>query len=87
MARRHQQLEDSLRLHQFVHDVEDELGWVREREPPVASSERGSSLTSVQNLLKKHQVCMCVCVCVQSFDESSHVTLETRLGYMAWESD
>ena len=60
MARRHQQLEDSLRLHQFVHDVEDEQGWVRQREPQAVSSERGSSLTSVQNLLKKHQVCgMC----------------------------
>ncbi len=56
MARRHQQLEDSLKLHQFNHDVEDELAWVREREPLASSSTLGTTLTSVQNLQKKHQV-------------------------------
>lgn len=62
MARRHQQLEDSLRLRRFIHDVEDEMGWVREREPLASSSALGNSLTSAQNLLKKHQVNVCVCV-------------------------
>ena len=57
MSRRHQQLEDSLKLHQFNHDVEDELSWVREREPLASSSSLGSTLTDVQSLLKKHQVC------------------------------
>ncbi len=56
MARRHQQLEDSLKLHQFNHDVEDELAWVREREPLASSSSLGSTLTGVQSLQKKHQV-------------------------------
>ena len=56
MARCRQQLEDSQRLHQFVHDVDDELGWVREREPLASNSDLGNNLTSVQNLLKKHQV-------------------------------
>ena len=56
MAHRHQQLEDSLRLHQFIHDKEDELRWVREREPLASSSALGNSLTTVQSLLKKHQV-------------------------------
>ena len=57
MARRHQQLEDSLKLHQFLHDVEDELAWMREREPLASNTDLGSSLTSVQSLLKKHKVC------------------------------
>jgi len=57
MAHRHQQLEDSLRLYQFVHDKEDELRWVREREPLASNSTIGNSLTTVQNLLKRHQVC------------------------------
>ena len=56
MAHRHQHLEDSLRLHQFIHDKEDELRWVREREPLASSSALGNSLTTVQSLLKKHQV-------------------------------
>ena len=57
MAKRHQQLEDSLKLHQFLHDVEDELTWMREREPLALNTDLGSSLTSVQSLLKKHKVC------------------------------
>lgn len=56
MGRRHQQLEDSLKLHQYRHDVEDEMVWVREREPLAKNTAVGNSLTSVQGLLKKHQV-------------------------------
>ena len=58
MARRHQQLEDSLKLHQFLHDVEDEQTWMREREPLASDTDLGSTLTSVQILLKKHKVCI-----------------------------
>lgn len=58
MARRHQQLEDSLKLHQFLHDVEDEQTWMREREPLASDTDLGNTLTSVQILLKKHKVCM-----------------------------
>ena len=36
--------------------MEDELLWIGEKEPLVASNDLGSSLTSVQNLQKKHQV-------------------------------
>ena len=54
MARRHQQLEDSLKLHQFQHDVEDEVNWVHERQPLASSSELGRTLTEVQSLQKKH---------------------------------
>lgn len=56
MARRHQQLEDSLKLHQFLHDVEDEQTWMRQREPLASDTDLGSTLTSVQILLKKHKV-------------------------------
>ena len=58
MARRHQQLEDSLKLHKFVHDIEDEMAWIREREPVASSTALGNSLTNVQNQLKRHQVRM-----------------------------
>ena len=56
MGRRHQQLEDSLKFHEFVHDIEDEMAWIREREPLAHSAVLGNSLTNVQGLLKKHQV-------------------------------
>ena len=58
MARRHQQLDDSLKLHQFLHDVEDEQTWMREREPLASDTDLGNTLTSVQILLKKHKVYM-----------------------------
>ena len=56
MAHRNQQLEDSLKLHQFRHDMEDEVGWIRERTPLATNPILGHTLTEVQNLLKKHQV-------------------------------
>ena len=59
-------------LHQFIHDKEDELRWVRERElcsrqqphyrPELTEETSGNipslsnSLTTAQSLLKKHQV-------------------------------
>ena len=56
MGRRHQQLEDSLKLHEYIHDIEDEMAWIREREPLANNNALGNSLTSVQSLLKRHQV-------------------------------
>ena len=56
MARRHQQLDDSLKLHQFQHDVEDEVNWIHERQPPASSSDLGRTLAEVQSLQKKHLV-------------------------------
>ena len=56
MAKRHQQLEDSLKLHQFCHDAEDEVSWIQERNPMASSSDLGHTLTEVQSLQKKHQV-------------------------------
>ena len=53
---RKEQLNNSLRLQKFYHDVEDELSWIKDREPLAASEELGHNLTEVQNLLHKHQV-------------------------------
>ena len=54
MARRHQQLEDSLKLHQFQHDVEDEVNWIHDKQPLASSSDLGRTLADVQSLQKKH---------------------------------
>ncbi|XP_065083239.1 spectrin beta chain, non-erythrocytic 1 isoform X3 [Ochlerotatus camptorhynchus] len=52
---RRENLEDSLQLHQFLRDAEDELSWLNEKEPLAASKDLGNSLTAVQSLQKKHQ--------------------------------
>ncbi|XP_063699935.1 spectrin beta chain, non-erythrocytic 5 isoform X3 [Culicoides brevitarsis] len=52
---RRDNLEDSLLLHQFLRDTEDELAWLTEKEPIAASKDLGTSLTAVQSLQKKHQ--------------------------------
>lgn len=36
-------------------DAEDELDWIREKEPLASSTNRGRDLIGVQNLIKKHQ--------------------------------
>lgn len=55
MYARHENLENSLLLHQFLRDAEDEVQWLMEREPHAGSQELGNSLTAVQSLQKKHQ--------------------------------
>ncbi|XP_076761659.1 spectrin beta chain, non-erythrocytic 5 kst isoform X2 [Xylocopa sonorina] len=55
MQIRRDNLEDAKLLHQFARDVEDEMHWLSEKEPLAASSDLGSSLTTVQRLQKKHQ--------------------------------
>lgn len=52
---RRDNLEDSLQLHQFLRDAEDELSWLNEKEPQAASKDLGNNLTAVQSLQKKHQ--------------------------------
>lgn len=52
---RRDNLEDSLLLHQFIRDAEDELQWLNEKEPQAASKDLGKNLTAVQSLQKKHQ--------------------------------
>uniref|UniRef100_W4VRA2 Putative karst n=1 Tax=Corethrella appendiculata TaxID=1370023 RepID=W4VRA2_9DIPT len=55
MSIRRDNLEDSLLLHQFLRDAEDELLWLNEKEPQASSKDLGNSLTAVQSLQKKHQ--------------------------------
>lgn len=55
MQIRRDNLEDALLLYQFTRDVEDELQWLAEKEPFVASSDYGTSLNTVQKLQKKQQ--------------------------------
>ena len=52
---RKQRLMDSLAVQQLFRDVEDEEAWIREKEPIIASRNRGRDLIGVQNLIKKHQ--------------------------------
>lgn len=54
---RRENLEDAMLLQQLLRDIEDEMLWVAEKEPLAASQDLGASLTAVQNLQKKHQVC------------------------------
>ena len=56
MMSRKQMLAESLAVQQLFRDVEDEEAWIREKEPVVASSNRGRDLIGVQNMIKKHQV-------------------------------
>ncbi|KXJ20343.1 Spectrin alpha chain, non-erythrocytic 1 [Exaiptasia diaphana] len=52
------QLKNAARLKQFLHDVEDEQAWIREKEPIASSTNTGRDLFGAQNLSKKHQALM-----------------------------
>lgn len=56
MSNRLKQLESSLKYHQFIHNVEVELNWIRERQHQTASTDLGSNLTGVLKLITKHEV-------------------------------
>lgn len=53
---RKQRLDESLKLQQFYHEVEDEQHWIKDHTPLANSDDYGKSLQEVQNLQKKHQV-------------------------------
>ena len=55
LTTRQQRLKDSAEVQKLFRDVEDEEAWIREKEPIVASNNRGRDLIGVQNLIKKHQ--------------------------------
>ncbi|XP_057290447.1 spectrin alpha chain, non-erythrocytic 1-like isoform X2 [Hydractinia symbiolongicarpus] len=56
--KRKKELEDARKYHQFLHDVEDEESWIREKEPIASSLHTGRDLIGAQNLFKKHQALM-----------------------------
>lgn len=43
-------------LFQFSRDLEEEVAWLSDRLPAVTAKDLGSSLSSTQQLLHKHQV-------------------------------
>lgn len=53
LLRRREQLEATKRERQFLRDIEDEILWIHEKIPQAESTDYGSSLPSVQMLLKK----------------------------------
>nr|XP_002732400.1 PREDICTED: spectrin beta chain, non-erythrocytic 5-like [Saccoglossus kowalevskii] len=54
-AKRKAQLEDSLKLQQFYHDIDAENQWVKEHIPYASSTDYGKTLHAAQQLNKKHQ--------------------------------
>jgi spectrin alpha len=58
MQNKKQRLMESHAVQQLFRDVEDEEAWIREKEPIIASTNRGKDLIGVQNLIKKHQAMM-----------------------------
>lgn len=52
---RRENLEDALLLYQFLRDVDDEMSWILDKQRLAFSVDLGNSLSSVQNLQKKHQ--------------------------------
>ncbi|XP_067682927.1 spectrin beta chain, non-erythrocytic 5-like isoform X3 [Haliotis asinina] len=55
VAARKQKLQESLQLHQFVFDADNELQWIKEHLPAAASQDMGKNLIDAQKLHKKHQ--------------------------------
>ena len=57
-AERKQRLEESLQLHSFYRDAEEEDLWLSEKEYFVSSTEYGKDVPTTILLLKKHKVCL-----------------------------
>ena len=53
---RKQRLEESLQLHSFYRDAEEEDMWLSEREYFVSSTDYGKDVPTTILLLKKHEV-------------------------------
>lgn len=55
-AQRLKKLDDSQKYWQFMWDVAEEEGWIKEKEQLMLSPDLGHDLPSVQLLLSKHKV-------------------------------
>ncbi|XP_058844035.1 spectrin beta chain, non-erythrocytic 5-like [Acipenser ruthenus] len=55
LSQRRTQLEASVVLYEFYHDLDLERGWVSERRPGATSTNYGRSLDTAQSLLQKHR--------------------------------
>ena len=58
---RKQRLEESLQLHSFYRDAEEEDIWLSEREYFVSSTDYGKDVPTTVLLLNKHKVKPCLC--------------------------
>lgn len=84
---RKQQLEDSLKLQQFLRDVEEVLQWIKEHRPLAESADYGKSLLGVQNLQKKHQALLNEISSYQSNTDSIKTSSEGLLDSGHFASD
>ncbi|XP_022067652.2 spectrin beta chain, non-erythrocytic 5 isoform X2 [Acanthochromis polyacanthus] len=58
MQNRRETLEAWQVLFQFYRDLEEEVAWLSDRLPSITATDWGSSLSSIQQLLHKHQAVM-----------------------------
>ncbi|XP_063685310.1 spectrin alpha chain-like isoform X2 [Bolinopsis microptera] len=58
MRLRKEKLSDALLLQQFFRDIDDEMTWVKEKEPGVKTTATGSDLYSARNLVHTHKQLM-----------------------------
>ncbi|XP_022655531.1 spectrin beta chain, non-erythrocytic 1-like isoform X3 [Varroa destructor] len=88
---RRENLEESLILHQFIDDVEEELAWIQLRLSIATSNDLGENLNAVQALLKKHKnlenelqthesVVRSVCEKGEQLVQSKHLNAELIAG-------
>ena len=56
VADRRRKLEDSLKLHQFNFDADNEMQWIKEHTPAATSTDYGKNLIDAQNKNKNHKV-------------------------------
>lgn len=54
MAKRRAALDESLKFHKFIFEVDSELQWINERLPTASSETMGQNLHEALNLYKKH---------------------------------
>lgn len=55
LKQRREKLEEALRFHTYNFEVDNELQWIREREPAARSEVLGQDLHTAQSLDKKHK--------------------------------
>jgi spectrin beta len=55
LNKRREKLEEALRFHSFIFEVDSQLQWIRDREPAAKSEKLGQDLHTAQSLDKKHR--------------------------------
>ena len=60
-AAKRSKLDESIKLHQYLQDVEEVVSWLGDKEKVAASDDYGKDF---EHLLVCVCVCICMCVCV-----------------------